>query len=107
MAGFAPEEDPEEFVRPEEELWPEGSGDELGGGPTVVNERSHGGAVLRVQSSVNLIQEVEGGGVGALDGKDEGQGNYSLLASWQLLQAAHHSSVGEGNGHGQAWREGF
>ena len=44
-----------------------------------------GGANLRVQGSIYFIEEIEGCWVTSLDGKDEGQGHYSLLPSRQLL----------------------
>jgi hypothetical protein len=46
---------------------------------------SHCLAVLRIQRSVDFVEQVEGGRVHALDGKDEGQRDERLLATAQLL----------------------
>ena len=45
----------------------------------------HGGAVLRVERGIDLIKQVEGRRVAALDGKDERQGHQRLLPAAQLL----------------------
>ena len=47
----------------------------------------HRRAVLGVQGSVDLVKQVKGCRVAALDGKDEGQSNERLLAARQELQA--------------------
>jgi len=38
-----------------------------------VEDLRDGGAVLRVEVGVDLVEEVEGRGVAALDGEDEGE----------------------------------
>ena len=46
-----------------------------------------------VQSLVNLVKQVEWGGIALLDGEDECEGNQGLLPPRQLLHVAHLSFV--------------
>ena len=45
--------------------------------------------VLGVQRRINLVEQVEGRRVAALDGKDEGQRHEGLLPAAQLLHDKH------------------
>ena len=47
----------------------------------------------RVQGLVNLVKQVEGGGVALLDGEDQGQGHERLLTARQLLHVSHLRAV--------------
>jgi hypothetical protein len=57
------------------------------------------GTVLRVQRSIDLVKQVEGGRVAALDGEDEGQCHQGLLAARQLLQGHGLRATCEGHPH--------
>ena len=65
------------MVRRGDELRVEGGDDELAGGRGVVglfaDHGRYGGAVLRVQCCVDLVEKIERRRVAALDGEDEGE----------------------------------
>jgi hypothetical protein len=71
-------------------LWVKGGDDEHGWVALIIclrpQQLSHGGAVLWVQRCINLIKQVEGRRVAALDGKYQGQCHQCLLAARQQLQ---------------------
>lgn len=53
--------------------------------------------VIRVQGLINLIEQVKGGRVTLLDGKNQGQGHQRFLSPGQLLHVPHLRLVsGEG-----------
>lgn len=60
-----------------------------------------GGAVLRVEVCVDLVEEVEGRGVALLDGEDEGERAQRLLPARELLNALLLVVLGV-EGHGDA-----
>mmetsp|Transcript_4217 Transcript_4217/g.17377 ORF Transcript_4217/g.17377 Transcript_4217/m.17377 type:complete len:269 (-) Transcript_4217:340-1146(-) len=69
-----------------DELGPERGGDELRARVRLsANHGRDGGAVLRIQSRVDLVKEVKGHRVAPLDGEDEGDGDDGLLAAGELL----------------------
>ena len=84
----------------DEHLGVEGGQNVLGGvvwmSSLLANNASHSASVLGVQSSINLVKQVEGCRVAALDGKDESQRHEGLLPSGQLL---HHAGLASSKGH--------
>mmetsp|Transcript_12782 Transcript_12782/g.54148 ORF Transcript_12782/g.54148 Transcript_12782/m.54148 type:complete len:267 (+) Transcript_12782:69-869(+) len=80
-----------------DELGPERGGDELRARVRLsANHSRDGGAVLRIQSRVDLVKEVKGHGVATLDGEDEGDGDDGLLAAGELLHL-HRLALPEGH----------
>ena len=55
-----------------------------------LNDRGHGASVLDVEGGVDLVKEVEGGGVTVLQGQDEHHRHHGLLAPGQLGHVLHH-----------------
>ena len=68
-------------------LRPERRADELPLLADVPEQVGDGGPVLRVEVCVDLVEEVEGRGVAALDGEDEGERAERLLPARELLDA--------------------
>ena len=48
-----------------------------------------GSSELGVQGGVHLVEEIEWCGVTFLDGEDEGEGHYGLLATRELVHVLH------------------
>mmetsp|Transcript_18491 Transcript_18491/g.31084 ORF Transcript_18491/g.31084 Transcript_18491/m.31084 type:complete len:240 (+) Transcript_18491:457-1176(+) len=68
------------------ELWPERSGHKLGVRlRLLVDHVAHGGAVLGVQRCVDLVEQIEGRGVHALDGENQRERYHGFLPSGELL----------------------
>lgn len=62
------------LLRDQQHLGPERRADELPVVGLLLEHQGDGGAVLRVEVGVDLVEEVEGGGVAGLDGEYEGEG---------------------------------
>mmetsp|Transcript_13161 Transcript_13161/g.43399 ORF Transcript_13161/g.43399 Transcript_13161/m.43399 type:complete len:719 (+) Transcript_13161:1846-4002(+) len=82
--------DSEDLVAGLHKLWAECGGDELralrDARPRLRrDEARHRRAVLLVERRVDLVKEVEGRGVAALDGEDEGERHHRLLPARELL----------------------
>ena len=76
--------DPHQSVGQLEHVGPQGDDDELGVLGPLLDVVGHYGHVLEVQGGVDLVHDVEWGGLVVVEGEDESQGGQGLLATRQV-----------------------
>ena len=92
-----------ELVGVLEQLGSESGRDELGLVGQLVNHVGHALSVLRVERLVDLVEQVEGRRIAALDGEYERERDKRLLATAQLLNVLHLVALaGEGDAYADA-----
>jgi hypothetical protein len=88
------------LIRSIQQLWMEGGANELRVSALVSQHVRDGTAVDGVQRAVNLIQQIEGRRIAALDGEDKCQSYHALLTAGQLMRGG--SSAAERHFDGDA-----